>query len=440
MRLAASLTDLNNHISGNNSHAATNISTNVVVGGVAQTNVGGALSSLDTRITSVAAGPSSTSALGTIKLAQDLSGTALLPTVVGILGYPVVAPGGVSSGMTLTFDATLSRWTMEIPTFTGDIVNFGGGPDQYVSKITGNPASSPGSTITTEKGFIYNLQEGDFILKQTDLNSNSIIPGNIVITGKSINAGFTNTTYPAGDISLIPGTGGSGANRKDGSIRLSNTVQIVKPVGGTQHMNILGGTTQYSSGSGIFNTSFGGTNIIGNISSDPVTSTTHGGILYSVSGRLKYINNDISGVPRFIGTPENPEIWRDTSDNNNGGVYKERFIKTSGVNTAATFTNIPVNSTFIFSTARPLHIVANLKCGAITNDGTHTYLFERTFNIKVLSPNAITIVDATAATIAGTGTWIAPTITQSGVNLIISGTGNSTLASKSQYILELRQA
>ena len=432
-KYAASVADLNNHISNNTAHSDTDITTNVTVNGVPQTSVAGALSAMNTYIGASVPSNATTLAAGLVKLAQDLGGTGLLPQVTGIVGYPINI-AGIADQSIIYFDS--GQWQTGGLPVSGDLEPFteSGQKRQRVMSISGNIGNS--NPVTFSKTLRYNGISNPQI--------DSADKTGIADTALDTNIYGTNLTHASntnfsGDIVVAQGGAASG---KFGRVTLGrfNNIQLYTLNSGSSKLNLLGGDTAFTASAAASSlSSIGGhVNMIGS-SAEPGATNSFGALLYSVSGILKYRNNGAS-QGRWVGNPENPEIWRDQASNTGWSIYREKFTVAVAANTNTILGTYTASNTAIFSTARPLSLSVKIICQQLRNDGLHANYYEKIYNIKVLSPNTLTIVDSSTAIALGTGTYSPlPAINDIGGGSFTFTSGQHVAAFKTLATIEIRQ-
>lgn len=433
-KFAASVADLNAHITNNTAHPDTKITTSVTVNGVPQTTVAGALTAMNTYIGSSVPSNATTGTAGLVKLAQDLGGTGLLPQVTGIVGYPINI-SGIADQSIIYFDS--GQWQTGGLPVSGDLEPFteSGQKRQRVMSISGNIANS--NPVTFSKTLRYNGISNPQI--------DSADKAGIADVALDTNIYGTNLTHASntnfsGDLVLAPGNAVSG---KIGRVVLGrfNNIQLYSLNAGASKLNLLGGSTAFTAAAAAASLSgIGGhVNMIGS-SAEPGAATSFGALLYSVSGILKYRNNGAS-QGRWVGNPENPEIWRDVSDNNSGSIYKERFTYLAAVNTVTDVKTYAVTNTAIFSNTYPRMIsVRVIVTGVANSTGVDSKYCEVVATFKVLTGNVVSLV-GTSITIAETGSvnLIAPTITFTGTNIRITSIYHNTQQCRAHYKVEIQQ-
>jgi len=433
VKYAASITDLNTHIANSTAHSDTQVSTNVVVNGVTKTNVNNALIALNSFIAGSAPTAATSLTLGTIKLASDLSGTGLLPVVSGIKGYTIdTTTNGLSSNFVLYYNGT--NWISGSIPVNGDLSSFTetGIKTQRVQFLTGNPGNS--SPVLISKGLRYN-GVSDY---QFDSVSKSGI-ADVALTTYMYGNNLTHASNTGYGGSLVLAPGASVSNRYGHMDLFYGNMQLFLLNLGTNKVNILGGSTTFtpSTAQSTFSGLGGNLNLIGN-SADPSATTTHGSILYSNAGVLKY-RNYLSTRANFVGTPENPEIWRDVSNNNSGSLYSERFAISVASNTPTVLKTYTVSDTAIFGTGRPLVFSVRIIVSAITSDGNNTIYYDKIYHGKVVSPNTVTIIDSNTATQLGSFYTAIPSLSSGVGTLVFNAPYYNGFSSKVHAEIQIRQ-
>ena len=432
-KYAASVADLNNHISNNTAHSATDITTNVTVNGVPQTSVAGALSAMNAYIGASVPSNATTGTAGLVKLAQDLGGTGLLPQVTGIVGYPIDITGIVDQSV-IYFDS--GQWRTGGLPVSGDLEPFteSGQKRQRVMSITGNPGNN--NPVTFTKTLRYNGTSG----LQIDTATKTLI-GDVAGNTSIYGANLSHASNPNHGGSVVIYPGGS-ALFKYGAIEIGyGNIQAFILNSGSNKLNFIGGNSSFTpaQAQSTFGALGGQMNVIGNSATDPANTVSSGSLLYSVSGLLKY-RNYLSTKNNWVGNPENPEIWRDQASNTGGSIYREKFTVAVAANTNTILGTYTASNTAIFSTARPLSLSVKIICQQLRNDGLHANYYEKIYNIKVLSPNALTIVDSSTAIALGTGTYSPlPAINDIGGGSFTFTSGQHVAAFKTLATIEIRQ-
>lgn len=280
-KLAVSLDTFNSHTSGASSkHEATTITLDpaVTIDGYSASNVKSAINKLNSYIATVAStAPSdaSTSAKGIVKLAGDLSGTALLPTVTRVTG---------NSGTT----------SVELDQVNLYFTNVAGAAHKIAFKGS-NPIGTPGS---------------------------------LTIQGQQARLALFSTVN-GGDVTIIGGLKNTlSAASRNGKVFVktqTGDVIIVKETGITA--NILSLFNDVSSTD--YPSSVDKTIYIRDASTDPTALPLSGSVIYSKSGKIKVKHGN--GDNFAFG--DHPQAWTANVTTNLGitsGTYFESKSKLSG--------------------------------------------------------------------------------------------------------------
>lgn len=358
-KLAVSFDTFSSHTSGTTSkHEATTITLDpaVTIDGYSAGNVKSAINKLNSYIATVASTPptdASTSAKGIVKLAGDLSGTALLPTVTRVTG---------NSGTSST----------ELDQVNLYFTNTAGTAHKIAFKDS-NPIGNPGSL--TIQG------------QQARLNLFSVVNG--------------------GDITIIGGLKNTlSASSRNGKVFVktqTGEVLVVKEVGVSA--NILSLFNDVSSTD--YPSSVDKTIYIRDASTDPTALPLTGSIFYSKGGKLKvkYGNGDNFTIG------DHPAVWT-ANITNNLGITSGTYFESKSALSGATSETI---SSYIFGQNEGILLVEVNIVGVCTSTiGYAAYKMLASFKISggtitLISPvNFIQVDESSDAT-----NWTAPTISSS---------------------------
>jgi hypothetical protein len=340
---------------------------------------------------------------GLIKLAGDISGSALAPTIVAIQGKPIntVVP---SDGDVLTWNSAGSTWGPDTPTnvFVAAQDLSGTATAQVIVGITGSGG------IVDVAADVFRFSETSLAaIQQVDHTTDDA-------TDITILAQSTTATNKNGGNVRISGGSKNGAGVKGGvSLFIDSTntsmMEAKEITVGQRILGLLNGstevsTTQMPSGTGdmvIF---------IKDAATAPSSGSPVGGsILYSNSGQL-YVKES-SGSQFLIGSTPNPSTWGTYGQY----TYKYRILSTSTTSTAITAltfaipddSSIRVNARFIGK--------KDASAEAGNYDVAMGYL-----RSAAGAPVAVGTVSVTDTREEGASTpWTAPTITVSGNNLLV---------------------
>lgn len=403
-RLVTDRFDFQTHITGTNfRHAASQIdlAPYVTIDGYTATTVQSAINILAQTVSPPIIAITTTTSKGIIQLSGDLAGTASAVRVTGLQGNPVStlspttgnvltwngivwAPSAATNAFTASGDLTGNNISQQVISLSGlaNIVSVFCNNINFFSTLTPSLTQSPTSSGS---GAVFNIKAQS----TSNISGNG---GNIIISGgnggtSGVRGGVMlkiadtlNSSIPLQAIEVAP-------NRRVISLMHTNVLTSSDMPSGTGDMVMYVRDAMTTPASGV---------------------PTNGTIVYSSGGQLWVKQGD--GNNFVVGSIPNPNIWGAAGQQ----VYSSKsFATTTSSSTAQ-----------VFNYAIPSGMAVKLETTVIgintsTNDvSSFTYAMGYVSNgVSLTSIGSLVTIDSRGST--GASSWIAPTVTTSGNNVIV---------------------